>query len=312
MRRLPARAWFVLSHAADTLVRSAGTRDAAQVAFFVLLSFPATLLLIIWGSSAALEDPAGLREDIVEAIVDAIPLSGDEGRAEVESLLDDVASGAGGLGVTGALALLYSASSAIAALRHALNEAFAVRDDRPYAQGKLLDIGLVLAVTPLAVGALALKLSNAVPAALDDEPLARGATAFVLTELVPLIVAFCILVGFLRILPSAPVRFRDALPGALVAVLGLRLAQAIAEGFLALLGDSGTVYGSIGALLAAGFTVYFACVIVVAGAHVSAQLARMPTLAAIDTAIDRERGTSRPVGRWLLDGLRGLFLRSRG
>lgn len=308
MRRLPARAWLVLRRAADALVQTAGTRDAGQVAFFVLLSFPATLLLVIWAASTALDNPAGLRTDIVDAVVDAIPLSDAEGRREIEELLDDVARGAGGLGFAVIPAMIYSASGAIGGLRHAVNEAFQTRDDRPWAQGKLLDITLVLAVAPIALGGLALKLSNAVPAALDDEPVAQGVTAFLLTELAPVAIAFVLLVALFRILPAAEVRIRDAAPGALVAVIGLRLAQALAEAVLSLFGNAGTVYGTIGGLLAAGYAVYLACVVIVAGAHVAAQLARLPTARSIDSAIANE-GPGRPVGRFLLEALRGVFLR---
>ena len=309
MRRLLARAWLVLRRAVDALIRTAGTRDAAQLAFFVLLSFPATLLLVIWGVSSALDNPAGLRNDIVDAVVDTIPLSDEEGRTEVEELLDDVAAGAGGLGMAVLIALVYSASGAIGALRHAMNEAFETRDERPWAQGKLLDIGLVLVVAPLALGALALKLSYVVPKALDDEPVAGG-LAFLLTELAPPAIAFGLLVWLFRVLPSAEVRVRDAWPGALVAVLGLRLAQALAEAFLALFGNTGTVYGAIGGLLAAGFGVYLACIVVVAGAHVSAELARLPTGGAIDSAIAGEP-PGRPIRRFLLDAVKGLFVRDR-
>ena len=309
MRRLPARAWLVLRRAADALVRTAGTRDAAQVAFFVLLSFPATLLLVVWGVSAALDNPAGLRGDIVDAVVDAIPLSDEDGRREVESLLDDVAAGAGGLGVAVVLALLYSASGAVGGLRHAVNEAFEIRDDRPWAQGKLLDIGLVLVVAPLALGGLALKLSNTVPSALDNEPLAHGLSAFLVTELAPMAIAFVLLLGLFRVLPSAEVRLRDAWPGALLAVVGLRLAQALAEAFVSLFGSAGAVYGTIGGLLAAGLGVYLGCVVIVAGAHVSAQLARLPDAAAIDAEIAAESGTGTPAGRFILNAIRGLFVR---
>lgn len=308
MSAFVSRAWHVLYHATDAMVRTAGTRDAAQVAFFVLLSFPATLLLLVWGVSFTLDDPAGLREDIVDSIVDAIPLSTDDGRQEVERLLDDVARGAGGLGIAVVIALLYSASGAIGGLRHAVNEAFETRDDRPWAQGKLLDIGLVLIVAPLALGALALKLSSSVPSALDGEPLARGASALAITELIPLALAFAVLVGLLRVLPATEVRVRDAWPGALVAVIGLRLAQALAEGFVSLVGNSGAVYGAIAGLLAAGYGVYLGCVVLVAGAHVSAQLARLPTTEAIDDAIAREP-PGRSIGRFLLDAVRGIFVR---
>jgi membrane protein len=311
VRRLLARASLVLRRAADALISSAGTRDAAQVAFFVLLSFPAILLLVVWGASTALDNPAGLRSDIVDAIVDAIPLSDADGRREVQRLLDDVASGAGNLGYAAIPALIYSASGAIGALRHAVNEAFETREERPWVQGKLLDIGLVLIVAPVALGGLALKLSNIVPAALDDEPFAHGLTAILLTELAPLVIAFVLLVALLRVLPSAEVRLRDAWPGALVAVVGLRLAQALVEAFLSLFGNAGTIYGAIAGLLAAGYAVYLACVMIVAGAHVSAQLARLPTGSDIDSAIAGE-GPGKPVGRFLLDALRGLFVRGRG
>jgi membrane protein len=300
----------VLRRAADALVRTAGTRDAAQVAFFVLLSFPATLLLVVWGVSTALDNPAGLRNDIVEAIVDAIPLSDEDGRREVEQLLDDVARGAGGLGFAVIPALIYSASGAIGGLRHAVNEAFQTRDDRPWVQGKLLDIGLVLAVAPIALGGLALKLSNTVPEALENEPFAHGLTAFLLTELAPLVIALALLVALFRILPAVDVSFRDAFPGALVAVIGLRLAQTLAEAFLWLFGTAGTVYGTIGGLLGAGYAVYLACVVIIAGAHVSAQLARLPTGRAIDAEIEREP-PGKPIGQWLVDVVRGLFVRRR-
>ena len=52
----------------------AGTRDAAQVAYFLVMSFPATLLLLVWFFSALLGDD-GVRQSIVDAIVEALPLA---------------------------------------------------------------------------------------------------------------------------------------------------------------------------------------------------------------------------------------------
>jgi uncharacterized BrkB/YihY/UPF0761 family membrane protein len=77
--------------------------------------------LLVWGFSTLLDDPS-VRESIVDAIVSALPLSSPDDRAEVEALLDEVAAGAGSLGWLGALSLLYSASGAIGALRHAVND----------------------------------------------------------------------------------------------------------------------------------------------------------------------------------------------
>ena len=109
------------------------------------MSFPATLLLLVWAFSTLLGDDS-VRQSIVDAIVQALPLAGTADQRQVERLLDDVAAGAGGLGWIGALALLYSASGAIGALRHAVNQAWGERDTRPYAPAKALDAGLTLMV----------------------------------------------------------------------------------------------------------------------------------------------------------------------
>ena len=105
------------------MIETAGTRDAAQLAYFLVMSFPAALLLLVWGFSTLLDDES-VREPIVDAIVSWMPIADPSDRRQVKALLDDVAAGAGGLGIVGAVALLYSASGAIGATRHAVNEAW--------------------------------------------------------------------------------------------------------------------------------------------------------------------------------------------
>ena len=56
IRRFPARASLLLRRGAESLIDTAGTRDAAQVAYFLVMSFPAALLLLVWGFSAVLGD----------------------------------------------------------------------------------------------------------------------------------------------------------------------------------------------------------------------------------------------------------------
>ena len=68
IRRFPARASLLLRRAAESLIDTAGTRDAAQVAYFLVMSFPAALLLLVWGFSAVLGDES-LRKSIVDSIV---------------------------------------------------------------------------------------------------------------------------------------------------------------------------------------------------------------------------------------------------
>jgi membrane protein len=288
LRRLPPRAAFLLRKGAESLIRQAGTRDAAQVAYFLLMSFPAILLLLVWSFSAVLDDES-VRRAIVDSIVEALPLADATDRREVEALLDDVAAGAGGLGWIGAVALLYSASGAIGALRHAVNEAWGAHDP-PYAPGKAVDAGLTLVVAPTVIVGLGVELSGSV------------------TTLVPLALLFAVLVALFRVLPAARAGMRAALVGGAVALAGIVLVQLGAEAYFSGFGDRSAVYGTLGILLAVVFSAYLDAIAIVYGAHVAAQASLLPTGASIDLALEREKGA--PATRQLIGALRGLFVRS--
>jgi membrane protein len=307
VRRLPARASLLLRRGAESVFQSAATRDAAQVAYFLVMSFPATLLLLVWCFSALLGDDS-VRESIVDSIVEALPLADADGRRQVEALLDDVAAGAGSLGWIGALALLYSASGAIGALRHATNEAWGERDTRPYTQGKLLDAGLTLLVAPLLIVALGVALSGSLADAIGDHPWLVAMARFGVTELVPIALLLGVLVLLFRFLPVTRAGFRAAWFGALAALAGVVLVQLGTKAYFSLFGDVNAVYGTLGVLLAVVFTAYLDAIAIVYGAHVAAQAALLPSAAAMDRAL-QEPGI--PAGRYLLDALRGLFVRVR-
>lgn len=274
------------------MIREAGTRDAAQVAYYLVMSLPAILLLLVWCFSAVLDDPS-VRNSIVDSIVEALPLADASDRRQVEVLLDDVAAGAGSLGWIGAVALLYSASGAIGSLRHAVNEAWGEDDQLPYVQGKGLDAGLTLIVAPTLILGLGLELSGSV------------------TTLIPIALLLAVLVGLFRVLPAARGGLRAALVGGLVAVAGVVLVQLGAEAYFSGFGDASAVYGTLGILLAIVFSAYLDALALVYGAHVAAEVSLLPTGASIDLALERERREGKPVARGLLDTLRGLFVRAR-
>jgi membrane protein len=292
----------------ESLIRTAGTRDAAQVAYFLVMSFPATLLLLVWIFSTLLADDS-VRESIVDGIVDALPLAEAGDRRQVEALLDDVAAGAGSLGWIGALALLYSASGAIGALRHAVNQAWGERDTRPYVPGKALDAGLTLIAAPMLIAGLGLTLSGSLADAIGDQPWIVATAQFTVTTLVPIALLFAVLVGLFRVLPAGRATLRAAWIGGLTALIGVLVVQLGIEAFLSAFGDTSAVYGTLGVLLAVVFSAYLDAIAIVFGAHVAAQAALLPTGAAIDRAQEEEEPT--PLWRYLWDMLRGLFVRVR-
>lgn len=147
---------------------SAGTRQAAQLSFYVLMTFPALLLLAVWILSNIFDSP-DLRHDLIQEIIANLPLEQVEGRREIEKLLNQLTDGAGGIGIATAAVLLYSSSAAIGALRHAVETANEEnRAGPPFPKSKGLDL-LILAVTlPAALVFISLALSRDLAAVVND------------------------------------------------------------------------------------------------------------------------------------------------
>jgi membrane protein len=303
MRRRAAHVWLVQRRSLDSMLQTGGTRDAAQVAFFLVLSFPALLLLVVWAFSTLLGDDS-VRASIVDGIVSVLPLEQGAARSDVEKLLDEVAAGAGALGWISVLTLLYSSSGAIGGLRHAINEAWGERETRPFVPAKALDVGLTLVVAPLGIVALGLTLSGSLANTIGDHPWIVAAAQFAVTRVLPFAILFGLLVLLLRVLPEAPAGLRAAWPGALVGLVGALAVRFGLGLWFAVFGDASAVYGTIGALLAVVLSVYFVAIAIVFGAHVSAQVARLPDAAAMDRALEQDNG-----GNSLGALVRGLFVR---
>lgn len=308
VKRLLAHAFLLLRRAATSLLDTAGSRDAAQLAYYLVMSFPAALLLLAWSFAAALGDDS-VRESIVDSIVGALPLAEPEDEQQVERLLDEAAEGAGSLGWISAVALLYSASGALGALRYAVNKARGERDTRPYVPGKALDAGLTLVVGPLVIVGLGLTLSGTLAENIGDRPWIVAAAQFTVTKLVPIALLLAVLVGLFHVLPVRRARLRAAAFGGLAALVGILVVQLGAEAYFSTVGDTSAVYGTLGVLLAIVFSAYLDALVIVYGAHVAAKAALLPSAAAIDREL--EKGAGAPVGRSLVDAARKLFVRGR-
>jgi membrane protein len=256
------------------MIDMAGTRDAAQVAYYLVMSFPAGLLLLVWAFSTVLDDDS-VREPIVDAIVAWLPIADPGDRQQVEALLDDVAAGAGTVGWIGVVGLLYSASGAIGAIRHAVNEAWERPEERPFVPAKARDAGLTLLAAPLAIVAAGLTLSGELASSIGDRPWLAAVAQSAVTRLLPLALLFALLTLLYRVLPESPrASLRRAWPGALAAVAGIVVVQLGTEAYFSVFGDARAIYGTMGALLAVVFSAYLAALALILGAHVSAAAGR--------------------------------------
>jgi membrane protein len=159
---------------------------------------------------------------------------------------------------------VFSASGLMGALRHALSRAFDVEEQRPPLLGKLLDIGLVFAIGLIAGASVGLSVA----ARLTVE-----VSAWV-SQLAPLVLATIVFALLYRFVPARRVRWRQCLPGALLAGLGY---EAIKRGFAFYLdkfATYGAVYGSIAAVIILLVWLYWTNTILLFGGEMNATLQR--------------------------------------
>lgn len=141
------------------------------------MTFPALLLLAVWVLSNVFDTP-GARNDLIEFIIDNLPVEEAEGRQEITTFLNDLTKGAGSLGILTIGFLLYSGSAAMGALRHAVQTANENSADGPsFPKNKGLDILITAATLPFALIFIALIVSRPINSAIDDETFFSGVAA---------------------------------------------------------------------------------------------------------------------------------------
>ena len=253
-RRWLDRVELTTVRACVEFVDDRGHRDAAQIAFFALLSFiPLALLLV--GAFGLAFDEDEVRKRVIDTVFDHVPLAREADRAQLQSAIDEALRGAGQLGPASILLLVAAASGIMGALRHAINEAWDIHTRPPLLWRKLLDLALVVGGTVvLAAAALLERVGDALP--------------WLLTALVVLFLY--------RWLPDPRPKTREIWPGALVAVLLLEVVRDALELYFEDLSDFGALYGSLGALMALLVFVFAAANVLVFGAEFASEWSRLP------------------------------------
>jgi len=254
IRRWLDRLELTTVRACQEFVEDRAHRDAAQIAFFALLSFiPLTLLLV--AAFGLVLDEAEVRERVIDTVFDHIPLAREADRAKLEQTVGEALDSAGSLGPASIVLLLVAATGIMGALRHAINEAWDIHSRPPLLWRKLLDLALVLVGTVvLATAALLDRTGDALP--------------FVLTGLVVLFLY--------RVLPDPRPKTREIWPGAVVAVLLLEVVRDALELYFEDLSDFGALYGSLGAMMALLVFVFAAANVLCFGAEFASEWSRLP------------------------------------
>lgn len=254
---------------------------SAGIAYYTLFAiFPLTILSVaafglIVGSGTA-------RAQLIDFLLDNVPLQPDTGRRELERILRNVTSDAQAFGIVGIAGLVFSASGLMGSLRYALSRAFDVDEQRPLLLGKLVDVLLVLAVGIVAGASLVLTLVERLTVSASSalaEALGQG-LAFLpdailgLGQFVPLLLAAAVFAVLYRFVPARDIRWRDVLPGAVIAALAYEAVKTAFAFYLGNVASYGAVYGSIATVIALAFFVFLSANVFLAGAEIAAATAR--------------------------------------
>jgi membrane protein len=231
---------------------------AAAIAYRVLLSLFPLALLVASIVGLLLQDD-DRRAEVAADISDRVPLLEDAG-IELDAALSTSPASLGILGAFGLVALLWSASGMMAALRVGLNAAWRVEKSHAYVRGKLIDLLLVTVVNVLVVVSVSLTLLTPLFRVPWDSLLAAGFVA-------KTIALFIGLASLYRLVPAVRPTGREAVAGASLAAIGLVILEEAFSVYATRFADYDAVYGSLATVVAFLIFVYMSASIVLFGAE---------------------------------------------
>lgn len=243
---------------------------AAGIAYRALFSLAPLAIVLVSIFGLVLRNE-GLREDVVNAIVDALPLS-DQGSQDVQSAIESIATPASALGLVSLLVFAWAATGMMTSLRTGLEVAMRVERSRPMMRGKLVDAVLVVGVAALVIGAVLLNLV----AQVADQTARRvlgldgGFLPFVFRHGIPAVVTVVVVILLYRFVPARNLRFRQALAGAIVTAVLLLLISLASGWIYEKTARLSVIYGSLTAALVFLYSVYLYASALLLGAEVAA------------------------------------------
>lgn len=304
------RIWILTKHTYLGFARDNCTQLAAAISYYVLFSIVPLAILTV--SVLGLVFGSGeVRTDIVNRVLDVVPLSQTEGRSAVESAIDSVKRVSGPVAALGLLGTLWTASAVFASIRKSLNTVWGVEEHRPWAQAKLVDLAQVGVLGAILLASLVLtgvlRAARHLSAAYVGPLANRNPLWEVPPILLPALLTFATFALMYRIVPAVRPRWRDALPGALFATLLFEALKNSFAFYVANFNNFDVVYGSLaGALLFLLYT-FLSSNILLAGAELTRTLERYHAheLDAEIFPVDPQP----PVATRALRAVKGLFVR---
>lgn len=251
-----------------------GAQQAASVSYYMALSF-FPLVLVLLSIIGTLFRATGWGQDARQRMIEVISLQmGDSLAGQVSALLDSLETNAGTSGPIGLGILVLTAMMVFAQFESAFDRIWNVPP--PESRGLLHSLVSILwyrlraflmllcAGVFLLVGFVA-TVSLSTAAQYSASWLPMPGLWSVLTAVVGIAGNWLVLTLIYRALPKAPVRWREAAGGALIAALLWDVGRRILASFV--IGSKYSVYGVVGAFIAMMLWVYYAMSVIFLGAE---------------------------------------------
>lgn len=282
MKRHLGHLWTLLSRSFQGFLADGGTQLAAAISYYVLFSlFP--LAIVATSILGIVLQDAAAREGLIDAVVDTLPVTEDEGRQDVTDIIEGVTQrSTSAFGAIGIISLIWSGSGVFASVRRALNIINGSTGKRPVVRQKLTDFAMMLGLAVFFIASIA--ATAMLQAARDitndiifvsDIADAVGPAWTLVAILLPVLLSFGAFSILYWVVPAKQSRWRDAIPGAIFAAIAFEILKVGFSLYVSNFGNYDVVFGSLAAIVIFLFWVFLASNIMLFGAEIASHYPRV-------------------------------------
>lgn len=244
---------------------------SSSIAFYLILSLPAILMIVMSVASAVFDD-AIVRASLIKEIG---ALFGDDSATAVAKILDNTQD----IGSTFVIkvisigALIFSSTTVFISLQEGLNSIWGVKAKPEknlikFLLNRLVSFAMIVSLSFLLIVSLAL---DAIVAILNENVFDDFTdTPFLLIKIANVLISFFITTGvisvILKVLPEVHIKWSDVWSGAILTTILFTVGKYLIGVYLG--GSSfGTIYGAAGSLVLLLIWVYYSSLILLLGAQ---------------------------------------------
>ena len=246
------------------------SHSAGAIAFYTLFSmFPLFLFLTIALTYVFGPETEEEKSKLVDAIAGIIPVS----HTFVGETVHNVTNTRDEVALVSLVGVVWASTAMFGAIRKGVNNAWGIREARPFLKERLIDFGLVFAagvlVTLLLFSTAVFEIAREIAMLIaPEENLFSGLVWNLVPKLITPVLLFLTFLTMYRYLPNTEVRVRDVWPWALLGSLAFNATSLVFVWYVSVFPHYNVLYGSIGAVLALLTWVYLSATIVLFGALV--------------------------------------------